>query len=110
MLHRILKFKLKYYLYVIIPLIIIEIIIHLFIMLGFFILVMSLEMKNLFTRFSNDAIASAAFGIEVNSLENPTNEFFLMGKDMINFTSVFKIAKFVFFQICPKIFTVSIIN
>ncbi|XP_038104998.1 cytochrome P450 9e2 isoform X2 [Culex quinquefasciatus] len=37
---------------------------------------MDLEMKDLFTKFSNDIIASCAFGIEVNSLENHKNQFY----------------------------------
>ncbi|KAJ8955212.1 hypothetical protein NQ317_001065 [Molorchus minor] len=39
------------------------------------------EMKNVFTRFGNDVIATAAFGISVNSLDKPNNEFYLMGKE-----------------------------
>ena len=64
-------------------------------------------MKNLFTRFTNDAIASAAFGIEVNSLKDPKNEFYLMGKDVTDLTSGFKFLRFIIFQISPKLFDVS---
>jgi cytochrome P450 family 9 len=36
------------------------------------------EMKDVLTRFTNDVIASAAFGIQVNSIENPKHEFYAM--------------------------------
>ncbi|XP_074035467.1 cytochrome P450 9e2-like [Leptinotarsa decemlineata] len=39
------------------------------------------EMKSIFTRFTNDVIATTAFGVEVNSLEEPNNEFYLKGKE-----------------------------
>ena len=70
--------------------------------------VVTLEMKDLFTRFTNDAIASAAFGIEVNSLKYPNNEFYLMGKDITNFTSVFKLLRIVIYEISPNLYDVSI--
>lgn len=37
------------------------------------------EMKDLFSRYTNDVIASCAFGLKVNSLEDRTNEFFTIG-------------------------------
>lgn len=45
------------------------------------------EMKDLFTRFTNDVIATSAFGIKVNSLENRENEFYNMGKKSSNFST-----------------------
>nr|CAD7202246.1 unnamed protein product [Timema douglasi] len=45
----------------------------------------SIEMKDLFTRFTNDVIASTAFGVTVDSLKNPNNEFYLAGKGLTNF-------------------------
>ena len=44
------------------------------------------EMKDLFSKYSNDVIATAAFGIEVNSFANPNNEFFGMGKEIMSFS------------------------
>lgn len=41
-----------------------------------------LELKDVFSRFTNDVIATTAFGIECNSLQNQNNEFYLMGKDI----------------------------
>lgn len=36
----------------------------------------SVEMKDTFRRYTNDVIATAAFGLEMNSLRNPDNEFY----------------------------------
>jgi cytochrome P450 family 9 len=41
-----------------------------------------LEMKDFYTRYTNDVIATAAFGIGVDSLKHPTNEFYMMGQDL----------------------------
>jgi cytochrome P450 family 9 len=46
------------------------------------------EVKETFARFTNDVIASTAFGIEVNSFEEKDNDFFTLGKRISNFTSV----------------------
>lgn len=39
----------------------------------------SLETKSVFSRFTTDGIASCAFGIDSNSLDNKTSKFFEMG-------------------------------
>ncbi|EFN61085.1 Cytochrome P450 9e2, partial [Camponotus floridanus] len=46
-----------------------------------------MEMKDCFTRYTNDVIATCAFGIGVDSMRNPTNEFYVYGKNATNFTS-----------------------
>lgn len=48
--------------------------------------VLSLEIKAFFSLFTNDVIATSAFGVEVNSLKNPNNEFYLNGKEITDFT------------------------
>jgi cytochrome P450 family 9 len=45
------------------------------------------DMKQLFTRFTSDVIATSAFGIEVNSFEDMDNDFFKLGQKIINFNS-----------------------
>jgi cytochrome P450 family 9 len=50
--------------------------------------ILAVEMKDLFTRYTNDVIATAAFGIECDSLRNPKNEFYEMGRDVTNFRGV----------------------
>lgn len=52
------------------------------------------ELKDIFTRFTNDVIASATFGVQVDSLQDQNNEFYLKGKAIagfINGTALFKI-------------------
>ncbi|XP_051157199.1 cytochrome P450 9e2-like [Leptopilina boulardi] len=48
----------------------------------------SVEMKDIFTRYTNDVIATAAFGITVNSLKDRNNEFYLKGKQVTDFSSI----------------------
>lgn len=43
------------------------------------------DLKDLFTRFASDTIATSAFGLEVNSLRDRTNEFFTTGVAVTNF-------------------------
>ena len=43
------------------------------------------DIKDLFSKYSTNVIATSAFGIEVDSFENPNNEFYLLGKEVLNF-------------------------
>lgn len=54
---------------------------------------MELDMKDFFTRFTNDAIASSAFGMKADSLKDRENTFFKMGKSITN-PSILLILKF----------------
>lgn len=54
---------------------------------------LEVDMKEIFTRFSNDVIASLAFGIKVDSLNEPNNEFYLMGKKATDFSGIMKLLK-----------------
>ncbi|KAJ8916093.1 hypothetical protein NQ315_004459, partial [Exocentrus adspersus] len=42
--------------------------------------VIELEMKNVFSRYTNDVIANCAFGIKCDSLKEKTNQFYTMGE------------------------------
>ncbi|XP_049951757.1 cytochrome P450 9e2-like [Schistocerca serialis cubense] len=44
--------------------------------------VLTLEMKDLFTRVTNDVIATTAFGVKVDSLAEPNNTFYTMGREL----------------------------
>jgi cytochrome P450 family 9 len=55
------------------------------------------DMKDLFTRFTSDVIATAAYGIEVNSFEEPDNAFFTLGKKATKFDTT----KILGFAIAP---------
>ncbi|KAL1509790.1 hypothetical protein ABEB36_004472 [Hypothenemus hampei] len=64
-----------------------------------------LDMKDTFTRFTNDVIATSAFGLKVDSLEEPNNTFYITGKTMTNdFTSFRTMLKSLFSLLLPKIF------
>lgn len=60
------------------------------------------EGKEIFTKFTNDVIASVAFGINVDSLENKNNDFYTKGRDATNF-SVFRIIKMFLFLFFPRL-------
>ncbi|XP_058837428.1 probable cytochrome P450 9f2 [Topomyia yanbarensis] len=61
------------------------------------------EMKDTFSRFGNDVIATVAFGIEVNSLKDRDNEFYLKGKQMLNFQSFMMLIKFLMLRSMPRL-------
>nr|AVL92856.1 CYP450 [Locusta migratoria] len=45
----------------------------------------TVEAKDFFSRISNDAIASTAFGVRINSLVDRNNDFYCMGKEVSDF-------------------------
>ncbi|XP_018336207.1 cytochrome P450 9e2-like [Agrilus planipennis] len=58
--------------------------------------VIEVDMKDACGRFATDVIATSAFGIKNDSLQNRNNEFYLMGKDFIDFTGLRAIKLFLF--------------
>ncbi|XP_069676200.1 cytochrome P450 9e2-like [Periplaneta americana] len=50
--------------------------------------ILVLELKDFYTRYATDVIATTAFGIGVDSLKQPRNEFFMMGQSATNFGPV----------------------
>ena len=66
----------------------------------------TVEMKDTFTRFTNDVIANTAFGVECDSLTDRDNEFYLMGKDVTNFNGVWKNLRFLLIILMPRVFQV----
>ncbi|CAG9827786.1 unnamed protein product [Diabrotica balteata] len=67
--------------------------------------VMEIEMKDTFTRFTNDVIATTAFGVKIDSMKNKENDFFVMGKDITNFSGFWKSLKFLGMVFFPKLFS-----
>lgn len=70
-----------------------------------------IELKDVFTRFTNDVIATTAFGIKCDSLKDKDNEFQKMGRDLTNFTGI-RSLKFLLHSISPllmKAFKVNIL-
>ncbi|KAF2897108.1 hypothetical protein ILUMI_09068 [Ignelater luminosus] len=59
----------------------------------------SLEMKETFSRYTTDVIASVAFGIKCDSLKDPENEFYTKGKTAVNFMGI----KFLLIFLFPRI-------
>ncbi|GLH10334.1 Cytochrome P450 9e2 [Gryllus bimaculatus] len=64
--------------------------------------VFEVEMKDFCSRLTNDIIASSAFGIECDSLRQPDNEFYRMGRDLTNIKGI-KILILFGHILCPKI-------
>lgn len=61
------------------------------------------EFKALAMKFTVDVIASCAFGIEVNSFENPDNEFYKIATRVTNMNSTKQIIKFFGYMASPKL-------
>ncbi|XP_065080307.1 probable cytochrome P450 9f2 isoform X3 [Ochlerotatus camptorhynchus] len=59
------------------------------------------EMKDCFSRVANDIIATCAFGLQVESLKSRENEFFVMGKKMLNFNSLTVLLRIFGFRLVP---------
>lgn len=59
------------------------------------------EMKDTFSRFGNDVIATVAFGIKVDSLRDRENDFFMKGKAMLSFQSLVVMLKFLLMRAFP---------
>jgi cytochrome P450 family 9 len=64
-----------------------------------------LELKDLYTRYTNDVIATAAFGISIDSLKNPTNEFYMMGQEAFKIGHL-RMMKYFGYLISPKLMQV----
>ena len=70
------------------------------------------EMKDLFSRYSNDVIATCAYGIKVNSLEDRENDFLVTGKKLMSFQDGLGF-RFLFLALFPRIaefFKMSVID
>ncbi|XP_025263908.1 cytochrome P450 9e2-like [Camponotus floridanus] len=62
----------------------------------------NIDMKDVFAKYTNDIIASCAFGIKINSMKDPTNKFFVYGKEATNFFATRPI-KFFFLRMFPTL-------
>lgn len=63
----------------------------------------TVDMKDVFSRFTNDVVATCAFGIKVDSLESQENEFFRMGKEVMNGPKLMGFFKIFLFRTFPKL-------
>jgi cytochrome P450 family 9 len=71
--------------------------------------VLIIEWKDFYTRYTNDVIATAAFGISVDSLKQPTNEFYMMGQDLTNMGG-YRVIKWTVYMAVPKLMQVSMFS
>lgn len=65
------------------------------------------DMKDVFTRFANDAIASVAFGLKCDSLVERENEFYMMGKVLTAGISLRALGRLVMIFVFPTLAKVS---
>ncbi|KAF5300649.1 hypothetical protein FQA39_LY11110 [Lamprigera yunnana] len=74
--------------------------------------ILEIDTKDISTRFTNDAIATAAFGINLNSLEEKNNDFYMMGKDFTNFSGLrgLKIFGYTVFPALMRFFKISLFS
>ena len=49
-----------------------------------------IDMKDICSKYTNDVIATCAFGIKVDSMKDPTNKFYTYGKEASNFRGVIR--------------------
>lgn len=68
--------------------------------------VVETDMKDAFTRFTNDAIASVAFGLKCDSLKERENEFYMMGKALMS-PGIITLLKAVAIMVLPAVSKVS---
>ncbi|XP_023030479.1 cytochrome P450 9e2 isoform X2 [Leptinotarsa decemlineata] len=66
--------------------------------------IIPVDLKDIFSRFCNDAIATTAFGVEVDSLANPDNLFYKMGQKATNFNSFKKSFQAFGYLVCPRLY------
>ncbi|XP_076293752.1 cytochrome P450 9e2-like [Lasioglossum baleicum] len=45
------------------------------------------DMQDIFKRYANDVVATTSFGIAVDSLKDPDNEFYKLGRESISFST-----------------------
>lgn len=65
--------------------------------------VLRAPVKDLFSRYATDVIATAAFGIKVNSFVDEENDFFVYGRRMMNFATFKAALKLVLVRACPRL-------
>lgn len=66
------------------------------------------EIKDVLTRYGNDVIASVVFGVEVDSLKNRENLFYLMLKEATNVNRPELFLKIMGYSLIPKLFEVRV--
>lgn len=68
-----------------------------------------IEIKETMSRYTNDVIASTAFGYKINSFEDKSNKFYVMGKKATNFSG-WQFMKFQAYAVLPSLMKVNIVQ
>jgi len=68
-----------------------------------------MDMKDVFAKYTTDVIATCVFGIKIDSMKDPTNKFFVCGKEAINLSNM-KVIFLTTFRTLGRIFNVKIIS
>lgn len=63
----------------------------------------NLEMKEFFSRYTNDVIATCAFGIKVNSFAEPENDFYMNVKKVLDLFSFRRGMNLIAGVVCPSV-------
>lgn len=62
-----------------------------------------MELKAMVSKYTNDVIASCAFGINVDSKKDPNNLFYVHGRNSVNFNSSKMAMKFMLYRNMPRL-------
>lgn len=65
--------------------------------------VISIEAKDIVSRYTNDVIATCAFGLKIDSFLNPDNEFYTNGRKLMDFSSLKRVFNLIMIMVVPKI-------
>lgn len=68
--------------------------------------ILEIEARDLFSRYANDVIATASFGIKCDSLSEKNNAFYTMGRKITNLDGLINTIKFLIANSAPKILEV----
>ena len=72
--------------------------------------VLEIDVKDATTRFTNDVIATSAFGIKCDSLKNKENDFIVNSRKAMEFSGLKNMLKFVILGNFPKLARVSCVK
>lgn len=61
-----------------------------------------MEMRDIFTKYTTDVIATCAFGISVDSMRDPNNDFYTCGAKATNFDTI-ALLKILLYQHTPRL-------
>ncbi|XP_025986433.1 cytochrome P450 9e2 [Solenopsis invicta] len=62
-----------------------------------------IDMKDAFSKYTTDVIATCAFGIEIDSMKDPTNTFYVFGQETTKFLKGKADYKFILFNVAPRL-------